>query len=453
MVSVDDEPLGAAVLAGHPRVHVVFAVPARRQPALSVVELAPPDVARQGRAPRAFDRGQHLAGARERPRAPPGRRRPGSGARRRTGDDSGARSGRLPGAGGRRGRSGGATARPGSGLHAAPSRPRSGRATTRAGSRRFDAPCRSSWHEPARVLRGPCAFGIVSPIPISPAGGGATMTRSPGSRLGWLLRIAALLAVGSGLGGARPVGPPLAGAQAPAARGADHRRAARARPHGDAGLGDRDRRLLQHPGSAGEGGRPGAPGALARRAVAHDRQPELHLLPEEGRPLPQRPRAHGRGRQVRPRPRAQPRDQASPRPAVRGHRHDSRRRPAHGDDRAQAAQRDVHLQPRAAGLRDLPAGGGGPAEVAARRDRALRAGALGPRRPHRPQAKPRLPRQGAAEARARHVPLHPRRERRAGGAPGRRHRRDGLRARAGVGRGRAPGAESPGHPRARRRAT
>ena len=76
----------------------------------------------------------------------------------------------------------------------------------------------------------------------------------------------------------------------------------------------------------------------------------------------------------------------------------------------------------------------------------VRAGALGSRRPHRPQAEPGVPRQGAAEAGARHVPLHSRRERRPGGAPGRGHRRDGLRPRAGVGRGGAARSESPADP-------
>ena len=254
------------------------------------------------------------------------------------------------------------------------------------------------------------------------------MARWP--RLGWLLGTAAVLAVGPGLGiprAPRAVRRQRAGRRP---RGANHGRAAGARPHRDARVGDGDGGLLQHPGGPGESRRSGPAGSLARRALAHDRQPQLHLLPQEGGALPRRARAHRRGREVRPRPRAEPRDQASPRQAVRGHRDDPRAGPLHRHGRAQADQRDVPLQSRAPGLGDLSAGGGGPAEVAAHRDRAVHAGALGPGRPHRPEAQPRVSRQGAAEARAGHVPVHSRRQRRPGGAPGGGHRRDGVRPRA-----------------------
>src|SRR5437773_760095 len=93
-------------------------------------------------------------------------------------------------------------------------------------------------------------------------------------------------------------------------RRADRRGAARARPDGHARLGDRGGRLLQHPGGARQGGPSRQARAVARRAVAHDGQPELHVLPQAWRPLPQRARAQGGRRQVRHRARDEPGDQA-----------------------------------------------------------------------------------------------------------------------------------------------
>ena len=61
---------------------------------------------------------------------------------------------------------------------------------------------------------------------------------------------------------------------------------------------------------AGEGGSPRQDRAVAGRALAHRGQQELHVLPQAGRALPQRPRAQGRRREVRHRPRDEPGDEA-----------------------------------------------------------------------------------------------------------------------------------------------
>ena len=64
------------------------------------------------------------------------------------------------------------------------------------------------------------------------------------------------------------------------ARRPGRHRAARARPHGQPGLGHRRRRLLQRAGGAGEGRPHGQARAVAGRALAHRRQQELHVLPQ-----------------------------------------------------------------------------------------------------------------------------------------------------------------------------
>ena len=69
----------------------------------------------------------------------------------------------------------------------------------------------------------------------------------------------------SGSGSPEPVGAARARAQATPSRSRSPP-SRRARPHRDAGLGDGDRRLLQHPGGPGEGRRPGPAGPwLAER--------------------------------------------------------------------------------------------------------------------------------------------------------------------------------------------
>ena len=92
-----------------------------------------------------------------------------------------------------------------------------------------------------------------------------------------------------------------------------------ARPHGESGLRHRRRGLLQRPGGPDQGRPARQAGPLARRALVHHRQQELHVLPPQGRALPQRARDEGRRRQVRVRPRRQPRDEAPLPRAVRGH--------------------------------------------------------------------------------------------------------------------------------------
>ena len=317
---LDDEPLGAAVLAGGP-------AGARRTPGTDPRAAAARGCGR--RAPR---------------RSRPGARRPrasiaASTSRARSRAAGALRAGsprRLGGASRRRRRGRGrraprrrrararAAARPGPRRDpgGTPPRSRPGRGRRRGGRGRRGA---SRAHDGTRRVRALSAlprFGYSERGFYPPSGGGTTMAGWP--RLGWLLGTAAVLAVGSGLGMpglARAARRQGAGRRP---RGADHGRAARARPHRDARVGDGDRGLLQHPGGPGEGRRPGPARALARRALAHDRQPELHLLPQEGGALPRRSRAHRRGREVRPRPRAEPRDQAPPRQAVRGHRDDPR---------------------------------------------------------------------------------------------------------------------------------
>ena len=70
-------------------------------------------------------------------------------------------------------------------------------------------------------------------------------------------------------------------------------------------------RLRQRPGRPDQGRPHRQAGPVAGRALVHHRQQELHVLPPQGRALPQRPRDEGGRRQVRARPRGQPRDQAS----------------------------------------------------------------------------------------------------------------------------------------------
>src|SRR5213083_1712422 len=245
----------------------------------------------------------------------------------------------------------------------------------------------------------------------------------------------------------RPGPEPGRGANAEDPRRADRYRATRARPDGHARLGDGGGRLLQHPGGAREGGPPRQARPVARRAVAHDGQPELHVLPQARRSLPQRARAPGGRRQVRLRARDEPGDEAPAPRVLRGDRRHHRQGRLHDHVLAQEPQRELHPQPGAPGLGDLPARGRRHAEERPRGHRPVQARGVGTRRPDRADAEPRLPRQGAAPPRPGRVPLHPRSERDPGRAQGGRHRRVALRPRS---RARAGGAEGRALPGRRR---
>ena len=188
-------------------------------------------------------------------------------------------------------------------------------------------------------------------------------------------------------------------------------------------------------------------GALARRALVHDRQQELHVLPEEGRALPQRPRDEGGRRQVRALLRRQPGDQASLPHAVRGDPRGHRQGRLHDQRDAQESRRDVPLDGGAPGLGDLPARGGGHAQDAAARHRPLPGGRVGARRPHRPHAEQGLLAEGAAAPGQGDLSLHLRPARDVGRPQVGGHRRLVVRHRAGE-RGRAQeGRTLPGDPR------
>ena len=90
--------------------------------------------------------------------------------------------------------------------------------------------------------------------------------------------------------------------------------------------------------------------AVAGRPLVHHGQQELHVLPQEGRALPQRPRAPGRRRQVRPGAGGQSRDQASLPEALRDHPRDHRQGRLHGEHRPQGGQRQLPPRDGAPGL-------------------------------------------------------------------------------------------------------
>ena len=107
------------------------------------------------------------------------------------------------------------------------------------------------------------------------------------------------------------------------------------------------RAALQRAGVPGEGGSHRQDRAVAGRALAHLGQQELHVLPAQGRPLPQRPRAEGGRHQVRAPAGDEPRDQASLPRLLRGDQRHHREGRLHGHHRAEVAQRQLPPEPRA----------------------------------------------------------------------------------------------------------
>ena len=135
--------------------------------------------------------------------------------------------------------------------------------------------------------------------------------------------------------------------------------------------------------------------ALARRALVHHRQPELHVLPAEGRALSQRPRDEGGRREVRARPRDEPGDEASePRSSTSRSRTSSSRTTTPITIALGEIDANFLLIHGALGVGDLPARGGGDAQERADGHGAVHAWRVGARGPDHAREEPRVPRKG-----------------------------------------------------------
>ena len=207
-------------------------------------------------------------------------------------------------------------------------------------------------------------------------------------------------------------------------------RAARARPDHEPGLRHRGGGLRQRAGRPHQDRPHREDDPVAGRALVHHRQQELHVLPPEGRALPQRARDAGRRREVRAGPRDEPRDQASLPHPVRRHPGRDREGRLHDHRQPQEAGRDLPLHAGPPGLGDLSPRSGGDAQDPAAGHRALHGVGVGAGRPHRPHEEQGLLGQGAPAAGQGDVPLHRRPQCRPRRAQGGRRGRLRLRHRA-----------------------